>query len=165
VSTRPLLAALASLAACGGSAAAPGAATPANTPEGTVSAFMQAVADSNLTKMAGLWGTAQGSAAKTGQPPDYQRRIIVIQSYLRGPYRVLGDAGAAALARGADSAGAADTTNVREVSVELDRGQCKRVVPFRLVATSDRRWIINQIDLAAAGSVFKPCEERKDTTR
>ena len=45
--------------------------------------FMQAVADSNLVKMANLWGTASGPAAKTNQPPDYQRRIAIMQAYLR----------------------------------------------------------------------------------
>jgi hypothetical protein len=35
-----------------------------------VDAFMQAVADSNLTQMASLWGTSAGPAAKTNQPSD-----------------------------------------------------------------------------------------------
>jgi len=124
---------------------------------------MQAVADSDLTKMANLWGTAQGSAAQTGQPPDFQRRMVVIQSYLRGPYRILGDEPLSAGSGADSSAGGAEST--REVGVELDRGQCKRIVPFRLVSTGDHRWIINQTDLAAAGSVYKPCEERRDSAR
>ena len=51
---------------------------------------MQAVADSNLQKMARLWGTSAGPAAKTNQPPDYERRIVVMQAYLRNDdYRII----------------------------------------------------------------------------
>jgi hypothetical protein len=82
---RVLVLALAALAACGGSAgSAPAAAPgPVTSPRGAVEQFLQAVADSNLQKMASLWGTAAGPAAKTNQPADYQRRLVVMQAYLR----------------------------------------------------------------------------------
>ena len=44
---------------------------PAGSAAATVKSFMQAVADSNLAKMASLWGTASGPASKTNQPPDW----------------------------------------------------------------------------------------------
>ena len=62
------------LLACGGSAGAP-AVEPATSARGAVQSFMQAVADSNVEKMASLWGTANGPASKTNQPPDWQRRV------------------------------------------------------------------------------------------
>ena len=53
---------------------------------------MDAVADSNLAKMASLWGTASGPASKTNQPPDWQRRVAVMQAYLHNSsFRVTGD--------------------------------------------------------------------------
>ena len=53
---------------------------------------MQAVADSNLVKMATLWGTASGPASKTNQPPDWQRRIAIMQAYLRNDsFRITSD--------------------------------------------------------------------------
>jgi hypothetical protein len=73
---------LLALAACGGGPGPTASAGPAPTPEQAVRSFMQAAADSNLTRMAQLWGTRAGSAAKTGQPPDYQRRIAIMQFYL-----------------------------------------------------------------------------------
>ncbi len=44
---------------------------------------MQAVADSNLDKMASLWGTRQWSGLQDRQPPDYEQRIAIMQAYLR----------------------------------------------------------------------------------
>jgi hypothetical protein len=61
------------LAACGGSSGGGGTAPvqPAKTAAGVVQGFMQAVADSDVAKMANLWGTSSGPAAKTHQPPNY----------------------------------------------------------------------------------------------
>ena len=50
------------VSACGHSSAA---VEPAKSAAAAVQGFMQAVADSNLDKMASLWGTASGSAAKS----------------------------------------------------------------------------------------------------
>ena len=66
---RWLLAAALTLAACGGQASTSVAQNrqpePAGDAEAVVQQFMEAVADSNLAKMAELWGTAKGSAART----------------------------------------------------------------------------------------------------
>ena len=62
---------------------------------------MQAVADSNVDKMAHLWGTASGPAAKTNQPPDYQRRVAIMQAYLRNDsFRITSDVPEAETAAG-----------------------------------------------------------------
>jgi hypothetical protein len=73
------------LAACGG-ANAP-AVQPANSGSNAVRSFMQAVADSNLAKMASLWGTANGPAAKTRQPHDWERRIATQDLHVDGTLR------------------------------------------------------------------------------
>ena len=71
------------LAACGGSGAGSPPVRPQTTAATAVQSFMRAVADSNLAKMASLWGTGAGPASKTHQPSDYERRIVIMQSYLR----------------------------------------------------------------------------------
>lgn len=132
-------------AACGGGGAGAGAVRPANTPATAVQEFMRAVADSNLDKMAMLWGTAKGPAARTRQPPDYERRIVIMQSYLSHD----------------DSRILSDTPDGSEghhmLQVELRRQACTWTVPFGVVQLADRSWIIQQIDLTAAGNPARPC--------
>jgi hypothetical protein len=139
------------LAACG--KAAPEQVHPANTATATVQNFMRAVADSNLTAMASLWGTARGAAAKTKQPSDYERRIVVMQSYLSNDdSRILSDAADGSEARHA-------------VQVQLRRQACTWTVPFSVIQLADGTWIINQIDLTAAGNPARPCNpSQQDTT-
>jgi hypothetical protein len=136
------------LAACGGSRTAP--VQPVRTAAAAVQGFMQAVADSNLDKMATLWGTSNGPAAKTGQPPDYQRRIVIIQAYLRNEsFRVTSDV--------------PQSPDRRDLQVELRRQACTWSVPFVAVKTADGSWLVNQIDLTAAGNPARPCLEGGDS--
>ena len=106
---------------------------------------MQAVADSNLAKMAALWGGASGPAAKTHQPPDYERRLIVMQAYLRND----------------DSRIASDTPegvpSKHSVQVEIRRSACTWTVPFTVIQLADGSWLVNQVDLGAAGNPARPC--------
>ena len=111
---------------------------------------MQAVADSNLAKMATLWGTSSGPAAKTGQPPDYERRIVIMQAYLRNEsFRVTSDV--------------PESPDRRALQVELRRHTCTWSVPFVAVKTADGAWVINQVDLTAAGNPARPCYEGADS--
>ena len=138
------------LAACGGGGA--GQVHPANTATAAVQNFMKAVADSNLTTMANLWGTARGPAGVTRQPSDYERRIAVMQAYLsHDDYRVLSDT--------------PDNSEARHaVQVQIRRQACTWDVPFTVIRMSDGNWIINQVDLGAAGNPAKPCNpSAKDT--
>jgi hypothetical protein len=131
------------LAACGGSG--PGQVHPASTASATVQEFMQAVADSNLAAMAGLWGTPRGPAAKTRQPSDYERRIFVMQSYLSNDdSRILSDEPDGSEAR-------------RAVQVQLRRQACTWTVPFTVIRLADGSWIVNQIDLTTAGNPARGC--------
>ena len=107
---------------------------------------MQAVADSNVARMAGLWGTASGPAARTRQPPDWERRVAIMQAYLRNDgFRVTSDA--------------PESTDRRALQVEIRRQTCTWNVPFVAVRTSDGSWLVNQVDLTAAGNPARPCIE------
>ncbi len=128
---------------------------------------MQAAADSNLARMAELWGTRAGSAAKTGQPPDYERRIAIMRFYLSGsPFRVV-PGGAADFAPAPGDTGAGrlpapdDAATTRHVVVQLDRQGCAKYVPFVVVKTVEDNWIINSVDIAAAGHPQRPCTVEK----
>jgi hypothetical protein len=132
------------LAACGGGGGAPGA-QPASSASGAVRTFMQAVADSNVDKMASLWGTANGPASKTKQPPDYLRRVAIMQAYLRSQsFRITSDVPELDQSR-------------RALLVELKRDTCTWSVPFVAVKTTDGSWVVNRVDLAAAGNPARPC--------
>ncbi|HEX6644915.1 MAG TPA: hypothetical protein VF037_09555 [Gemmatimonadales bacterium] len=151
---RWLLAATLALAACGGAAGStttPARAaqpTPAADAETAVQQFLEAVGDSNLTRMAELWGTARGSAARTGQPQDFERRIVIMQAYLRDRrHRLLSNT-----QDGADP-------GRRIIQVEFQRGDCTRLVPFTVIRSQASDWIINAIDLALLGSPGAGCEE------
>jgi hypothetical protein len=131
------------LASCGGHSAP---VQPARSATAAVQSFMQAVADSNLNKMAGLWGTTSGPSARTHQPPDYERRIAIMQAYLRSEsYRVTSDT--------------PEGQNRRALTVELRRQACTWNVPFVAVTTSDGSWLVTSVDLAAAGNPARPCVE------
>jgi hypothetical protein len=134
---------------------------------------MQAAADSNLTRMAQLWGTRAGSAAKTGQPSDYERRIAIMQFYLSGSsYRIVPGAAAEIEppAGGTPPGGAAkdklpgpgdESGNTRQIVVQLDRQGCAKFVPFVVIKAVDNTWLVNQVDLAAAGHPKRPCTQDK----
>ena len=133
------------LAACGGGAGAKQA-EPATSAAGAVRSFMQAVADSNVDRMASLWGTVNGSAAKTKQPADWQRRVTIMQAYLRNEsFRITSDV--------PDQM----DPNRRAQQVELRRQTCTWSVPFVSVKARDGSWLVTQVDLAAAGNPARPC--------
>jgi len=139
------------LAACGGGSAPQ--VQPATSASGAVQSFMQAVADSNVVKMASLWGTASGPAVKTNQPPDWQRRVAIMQAYLRNDsFRITSDVPEADESR-------------RGLQVEIRRKTCSWIVPFTAIRIRDGSWIVTQLDLAAAGNPARPCDEgvRRDS--
>ena len=145
--TKRWLVGAAILAACGGTQSAPrGDAAPSPSPEFAFHEFMGAVADSNLPKMAEYWGTDNGSAAETGNPPDYPKRVQVMQIYLRGFTFSIQTSTPVDAARTAQS-----------MEVQMVRGDCVKSVPVTLVRTSGNRWVIQQIDLNAVGSPAEPC--------
>ena len=131
------------LAACGGGAGSSHV-QPANSAAGAVNGFLQAVADSNLDKMAALWGTARGPAARTHQPDNYERRIAVMRAYLQHETaRIVSDT-------------PEDETH-HALQVELRRQLCTWIVPFAAIKAGDGSWLVNQVDLNAAGNPARPC--------
>jgi hypothetical protein len=134
------------VAGCGGGSGADTSVAPTNSAKAAVEKFMQAVADSNLTQMANLWGTSAGPAARTGQPADYDRRIAVMHAYLRNEsHRIVSDT--------PDGGGSRHA-----LQVEIRRQLCSWVVPFSALKLGDGSWIVSQVDLTAAGNPARPCE-------
>jgi hypothetical protein len=113
---------------------------------------MQAVADSNITRMGRYWGTGKGPAAVVGQPADHQERLTVTQSYLRrSAYRIVR----------MDPASNGRMT----VTVDLDRRDpdgttCVKQVPFGVVKSGNYGWIVSAVDLNQAGPPARPCGGR-----
>jgi hypothetical protein len=140
---------LAALAACGGGNSGSGIADAA--PVGSASlalrSFMQAAADSNLARMAQLWGTAAGPASMTGEPSGWEKRVIVMQAYLRGDStRLISDTPVS----GED--------NQRRVIVALYRTGCVKQIPATVIRGKGGGWLVFDIDVQSAGNPARPCE-------
>jgi hypothetical protein len=141
-----LVSAAALIAACGGGG---GGGEPAISPSASsiqaVQAFMQAARDSNMKRMAELYGTDRGPG--TSRSPDLlERRLIVIQAYLRGDSsRVVSDV---SMPRDA---------NRRRLLVSLFRQGCAKQVAIVTIRAKSG-WIVNSVDLASAGNPARPCE-------
>jgi len=118
-------------------------------PSAVVEEFMRATADSNLTRMAELWGTSRGSARETDYPKDYQKRMVIMNAYLKG------------ISAKAVSEIDANTADQRIVTAELSNGTCRVVIPVTTVKTKSG-WIVLNFDLNAAAKVNKPCDDRKE---
>lgn len=142
------------LIACGGGSQPSTGATPSAGPTTAVGEFFRAVGDSNLTRMAELWGTSKGSAAETGKPTDYQRRVAVMYTFLKG-------ATAKVLAE------VERTDDKSTLAVEVTRADCRKRIPFTLEKTKDDRWMVTSIELGALGTPGRACppeEQRPPST-
>ncbi|HKP30091.1 MAG TPA: hypothetical protein VJU15_11845 [Gemmatimonadales bacterium] len=142
---------LATLLGCGGGSKPATSASPAPGPTHAVDDFMKAVADSNLTRMAQLWGTSKGSAAETGKPTDYQRRVAVIYTFLKGSTaKVLAEV--------------ERSDSKSTLAVEVTRSDCRKRIPITLEKTKDDRWLVSSIELGSLGTPGRACppeEQRK----
>ena len=118
-------------------------------PSAVVEEFMRATADSNLTRMAELWGTSRGSARETDYPKDYQKRMVIMNAYLKG------------ISAKAVSEIDANVANERIVTAELSNGSCRVVIPITTVKTKSG-WIVKNFDLNSAAKVNKPCDDNKE---
>jgi hypothetical protein len=120
---------------------------PVGAPAAVAAAFMQAVADSNFTQMGELWGTTDGSAVTTNKPNNWLQRVAVMHAYLKGgTHRVAGE-----------EAGLAKPDR-RQLTVEISRSGCVRAVSFTMILTKQGSWLVNAIDLNAAGVPGRPCQ-------
>ena len=131
-------------AACGGSSVSTSATAVGSAPE-AVLGFMRAAADSNLAKMAQLWGTAKGPASET-HPDNWEKRLAVMQAYLHGDStRVVTDVAVAG------------DQNRRRLSANLYRRTCVKTIPFVTVRTQGG-WIVESVDIGMAGNPARPCD-------
>ncbi len=149
---RPLLPVIVlCLTACGGGPQNPAPLDVATSPESAVRNFMEAVADSNITRMGRFWGTAKGPAGVLRQPSDYQQRLGVTQAFLRNsPFRIIR----------IDPVSGDDKR--RMVVVELSRAdpdgnKCTKAIPFGVIDTGKHGWIVNAINLTLAGTPGRAC--------
>ena len=116
---------------------------------------MQAVADSNLAQdgdAVGHRGRARRQARK--QPPDYERRIVVMQAYLsHDDSRILADA---------PDGGPRAATRCRS---EIRRSACTWTVPFTVIQLADGTWIVNSGRSHAPPAIRREAAslERQDT--
>ncbi|HSE51764.1 MAG TPA: hypothetical protein VLB00_06225 [Gemmatimonadales bacterium] len=146
-----ILAGLAALACGGGTSIAGGPVQPATSASQAMTTFMRAAADSNLARMAELWGSADGPAARTGQPPEWEKRVIIMQAYLRGDSsRVVTDVPVS----GSDSQ--------RRVIVALYRAGCVKQIPAVVTRAKSGGWLVENVDISAAGNPARPCEDPQE---
>jgi hypothetical protein len=140
---RFLLAAGALTAACGGGSPA---VNPAGSSSEVVRDFLKAAADSNMSRMADLWGDARGPAGQTRSIKEWQRRLIVMQVYLRG-----------------DSAKVQSNTpdpedqNRRRLGILLFRMNCTTQIPITTIRTRSGGWVVYNVELTKAGNPARPC--------
>ena len=131
-------------AACGGGRTAPLAPV---TPAATIQGFMSAVGANNLVQMGGLWGTERGAAIRSMDAVELHKRLSVIRQYLRhDSYLIVGELGSGLLV----------DERHRIFQVRMIRSGCSLLVPFTLVEVGEG-WLIQSIDLAAAGNPAVPC--------
>jgi len=116
------------------------------TPSAAVEEFMRAAADSNLTRMAELFGTDKGSARQTGKPEDYPKRMVIMQAALHG-----------ILVR-AQAETKMGKKNHMLVTTEIARGACKVTVPITAVKAKEG-WLVREFDLTYVwDGINRPCE-------
>lgn len=134
------------LAACGGTGTGAPQPTPIATPEGAVREFLAAATDSNIARMANVWGNANGPASVTGQPPQWEQRLKVVQFYLRGgTWTVL------------ENRAEAGNDSRRDLAMQFTRGDCVKTVPFVTVKSAHGGWLVESVDVTAAGNPMSPC--------
>lgn len=116
------------------------------TPSAAVEEFMQAASDSNLVRMAQLFGTDRGSAARTGNPDDFARRMVVMQAALSGI--------------SVKAHGETVTTEKEHmvVTTEIIRGNCRVTVGITAVKAREG-WLVRRFDLPSVwDGINRPCE-------
>lgn len=133
------------LAGCGGRPSAPAA---PEDPEATVRSFLAAVNAGSLSLMGQLWGGERGPARTYMQADELEKRLTVIRTYLEHQtFEVV---------RGSEPrVGAEDRQQI--VEVRLTRNGCTPVVPFTLIRYG-AGWLVNSIDLEAAGNPARRCQ-------
>lgn len=135
------------VAACAGGSGSAGSVA-SRSPETTVSAFLAAARDTNLILMANYWGGKSGPAAQSKQPPDYEKRIRILQKYLTSDSARL------------VSLGPVDGQPEQVmVSMRLFVGKCQNTVPF-IVGKWKDQYLVQNVDVTSAGTPGRPCDDQ-----
>jgi hypothetical protein len=129
-------------------------ATKPSSPDDAMTQFLQAAADSNLGRMSELWGTSDGSSARTRKPNGYQKRVFLMYAYLKG-----GTTRIAASVPDPDGKG-----KKQQLLLDFRRGDCQKTVPAAAVLTRNEGWLVNSIDLSAVGVPGRSCGAGTDST-
>jgi hypothetical protein len=110
-------------------------ATGALDPRTAVLAFLGAVKDQDLQRIAAVWGTKDGSVRETGMSrEELERRELVMLCYIRHDRaKVISDAPA--------------PDNHRVFAVELTRGGITKSTNFYVVQGPERRWYVENVDI------------------
>ena len=144
---RPHLVPLAMILAsfgCGSKAPPPG--TLPSDPTTALVRFLAAVKANDIQAMGDLWGSDKGPANAWMAHADRERRLTVIRATLAFESYAIDRAG--------PLPGPSDRERV--VRVQLVRNNCRPTVPFTMLQYRDG-WLINRIDLDAAGNPRRPC--------
>lgn len=144
---------LAVLAACGGNPA-PATPSPA-TPADALAGFLDAVRQSDLSRMGQLWGSERGPAANWMDPEELNKRVAVIQKYLghsgyrvvEGPMPIPGQSRRMAF------------------RVELRRQDCVHVQAIDVVRVNRGGWVVQDVHLGEARSPVQACPSGTGTPR
>ena len=113
------------------------------TPPAAVQEFIRALADSNLTRMAELFGNDKGPVSKS-KPQGYEKKIVVMQIVLHGiKATTLGDV--------------PGKKGMRTITTQLTNHGCKVTIPVDVVKAPEG-WLVWDFDLTAAEEVNKPCD-------
>jgi len=129
--------------ACGGKSVPPG--TLPSDPAAVVVAFLGAVQTNNLHDMGQFFGSDRGPVNNWMRSDEREKRLTVLESYLFhtgyeiDPQTLPGD-----------------SPELRIVRVRLKRNNCEPVVPFTVRRYQDG-WLVQAINLEAAGNPRRPC--------
>lgn len=108
---------------------------------------MAAVQANDLVAMSKLWGGRRGPASTYMDVEELRKRLTVIQTYLvHEGYEILR----------ANEPRLDDRPDQRIIEIRLSRKGCTPVVPITVVRYRDG-WLVNRIDLEAAGSPVRRC--------
>ncbi|HEY4322012.1 MAG TPA: hypothetical protein VGM77_12650 [Gemmatimonadales bacterium] len=122
-----------------------------NSPADAVTQFMRAISDSNLTRVAQLFGNSDGPAFRTHNPKDYEKRIMAMQLFLRHvEVKTLGDM-------------PADKGKGRTVTAQLSHGACRVTISIGVMHAHEG-WLVNNFDLDRASQINRPCEANSGGT-
>ena len=139
---RPIgvLLAAAALAGCASGGATPSSAVPLDTslaPAMTIERFLRAANQSDLDTMAQLFGTRDGAVARAWTKQEVDDRMLLLANVLRhSDYTIAGE-----------QVVAGRRDEATRLNVQMVIGGDTFVVPFTLVRTGARNWLIEEIGI------------------